>query len=57
MVVAHNLKFRAMYVDDYCAEEGVEMTILRVALGRPMRVTMTIKEEPIKWEDSENDVD
>lgn len=57
MVVAHGLKFRAMYVDNYCAEEGIEMTILRVALGRPMRVTMTIKEEPVKWEDSENDLD
>lgn len=57
LVVAKGMKFRAMYVDGYCSEDGTEMTILRVALGKPYRITMSIKEEPIKWEDSENDVD
>ena len=57
LVVAKGLKFRAMYVDGYCSEDGIEMTILRVALGRPYRVTMAIKEEPVEWGDNDNDVD
>lgn len=57
LVVAKGMKFRALYVDGYCSENGTEMTILRVALGKPYKITMAIKEEPIKWEDSENDVD
>lgn len=57
LVVGNGLKFRAMYVDGYCSEDGTEMTILRVALGRPIRVTMAIKEECIKWEEFEDDMD
>ena len=57
LVVANGMKFRALYVDGYCSEDGTEMTILRVALGKPYRITMSIKEEPIKWEDSDDDVD
>lgn len=57
LVVAKGMKFRALYVDGYCSEDGTEMTILRVALGKPYKITMAIKEEPIKWEESENDVD
>lgn len=57
LVVAKGMKFRALYVDGYCSEDGTEMTILRVALGKPYKITMSIKEEPIKWEDSDDDVD
>lgn len=57
LVVAKGMKFRVMYVDGYCSEDGTEMTILHVALGKPYKITMSIKEEPIKWEDSDDDVD
>lgn len=56
LVVAHGLKFRALYVDGCCTEDDTTMTLLRVALGKPYRTTMIIKEEPIDWEDSK-DVD
>lgn len=56
LVVAHGLKFRALYVEGYCKEDDITMTLSRVALGKPYRVTMIIKEEPVEWEDSE-DVD
>lgn len=56
LVVAKGMQFRALYVDGYCSEDGIEMTILRVALGKPYRITMVIKEEPIKWGDAD-DVD
>lgn len=52
-----DMKFRVLYVDGYCSEDGTEMTILRVALGHPLRVTTTIREEPVKWEDDSEDVD
>lgn len=57
IVVAHGLKFRALYVDECCSEDGVEMTILRVALGQPYQVKSIIKEKPVKWEDDNDDVD
>lgn len=56
LVVAKGLQFRTLYVDSYCSEDGTEMTVLRVALGHPYKVTSIITEEQIKWEeDSEND--
>lgn len=56
LVVAKGMQFRVLYVDGYCSEDGIEMTILRVALGKPYHITMVIKEEPIKWGDAD-DVD
>lgn len=50
------MRFRVMYVDNYCPEDGTVMTVLHVALGRPMKVTSVIREEPIKWGDAD-DVD
>ncbi len=57
LVVAKGLKFRALYVDGYCSEDGTEMTILRVALGEPYKATMAIYEELVKWEDDTDDLD
>lgn len=50
------MRFRVLYVDNYCAEEGTVMTVLHVALGRPLKVTSVIREEPIKWGEAD-DVD
>ena len=50
------MRFRVMYVDNYCPEDGTVMTVLHVALGRPMKVTSVIREEPIKWGNAD-DVD
>ena len=52
-----NLRFRALYVDNYCPEDGTVMTVLRVALGHPMKVTSVIREDPVKWGDDSDDVD
>lgn len=57
LVVAEGLKFRALYVDGYCSEDGTEMTILRVALGEPYKAKMAIYEELVKWEDDTDDLD
>lgn len=51
------MRFRALYVDSYCVDDGTVMTVLRVALGHPLKVTSVIKEEPVIWEESEDDVD
>jgi len=52
-----SMRFRVLYVDNYCVEEGTVMTVLHVALGRPQKVTSVIREEPIKWGDDSDDVD
>ena len=51
------MRFRVLYIDYYCAEDGTVMTVLRVALGHPLKVTSVIKEEPVKWGDDSDDVD
>lgn len=51
------MRFRSLYVDQYCPDDGTVMTVLHVALGRPLKVTSVIREEPIKWGDDSDDVD
>lgn len=50
------MRFRSLYVDQYCPDDGTVMTVLRVALGHPMKVTSVIREDPVKWGDAD-DVD
>lgn len=50
------MRFRSLYVDQYCPEDGTVMTVLHVALGRPLKVTSVIREDPVKWGDAD-DVD
>lgn len=57
LVEADRMRWRVLYVDNYCPEEGTVMTVLHVALGRPLKVTSVIREEPIKWGDDSDDVD
>lgn len=52
-----SMRFRALYVDNYCPEDGTVMTVLRVALGHPLKVTSVIREDPVKWGDDSDDVD
>lgn len=51
------MRFRSLYVDQYCPDDGTVMTVLRVALGHPMKVTSVIREDPVKWGDDSDDVD
>lgn len=50
------MRFRALYVDNYCPEDGTVMTVLHVALGHPLKVSSVIREDPVKWGNAD-DVD
>lgn len=52
-----SMRFRVLYVDQYCPEDGIVMTVLRVALGHPLKVTSVIREDPVKWGGDSDDVD
>ena len=50
IVTANNVKFRVVYMINYCDADSRYWEILNIALGTPIRIGMICRNEIIDWE-------